>query len=213
MRIVTGLIALLCLILVGALWIKQRTTPVLLLGRGLDTPGTKAHGDFITPKSDTLRTYSMPSGVLTALRGTVTLTADTLELADSLLPRSGTHLVVGAGYGHFQVKIATVSGVGRNATGKWTKKISLVRDFQIPLWCIALVCLGVLILPSSTVYVRRRRRSRLGHCLECGFNLRGTMDSLCPECGSVQPIAVRIAGNPSRPTGSDFQDRMHPDQS
>ena len=32
--------------------------------------------------------------------------------------------------------------------------------------------------------LRRRRRRRLGLCLECGYNLRGLTESRCPECST-----------------------------
>jgi hypothetical protein len=31
----------------------------------------------------------------------------------------------------------------------------------------------------------RRRRGRLGLCLKCGYDLRGNISGVCPECGTT----------------------------
>jgi hypothetical protein len=38
---------------------------------------------------------------------------------------------------------------------------------------------------------------KLHHCLDCGYDLRGSDGELCPECG--QPIRVAPPSEPSRP--------------
>ncbi len=37
---------------------------------------------------------------------------------------------------------------------------------------------------------KRRRRSRHGLCLHCGYNLTGNTSGRCPECGSPTPAAT-----------------------
>ncbi|HEX4796339.1 MAG TPA: hypothetical protein VH370_21300 [Humisphaera sp.] len=58
---------------------------------------------------------------------------------------------------------------------------------HLPIWPIAIL----LAIPSAVSAVRhrrRRRRVRIGHCAECGYDLRETPER-CPECGTPAPIA------------------------
>jgi hypothetical protein len=57
------------------------------------------------------------------------------------------------------------------------------HELLVPLWAIVAAS-GV--LPSAWMFgrARRRRRSRRGRCLECGYDLRATPDR-CPECGTI----------------------------
>jgi hypothetical protein len=48
----------------------------------------------------------------------------------------------------------------------------------VPHWFL---CMLFLILP--TVWYRRRRLPRSGHCESCGYNLTGNISGICPECG------------------------------
>ncbi|MEE8155413.1 MAG: hypothetical protein V3T53_10725 [Phycisphaerales bacterium] len=50
---------------------------------------------------------------------------------------------------------------------------------------IALYSLGWLVLLMLTVAGRRALRSRQGCCVICGYDLRGTPQGNCPECGSA----------------------------
>ena len=54
----------------------------------------------------------------------------------------------------------------------------------MPLW-IPVLCFGV---PSWFLFFRpirrRRKRKKLGLCLECGYNLRGLTELRCPECNT-----------------------------
>lgn len=59
-----------------------------------------------------------------------------------------------------------------------------------PVWLLgvpwALVAIG------STFYLRYcRRRTRLGRCRRCGYNLTGNVSGVCPECGARVPERVR----------------------
>jgi hypothetical protein len=51
-------------------------------------------------------------------------------------------------------------------------------QLAIPLW------MPFLALSAATVLLLRRRRSRLGHCPACGYNLTGNISGCCPECGA-----------------------------
>ncbi len=42
--------------------------------------------------------------------------------------------------------------------------------------------------------ILRRRRLRMNHCLECGYDLTGNVSGVCPECGE------RIAGAAEQPS-------------
>ena len=36
---------------------------------------------------------------------------------------------------------------------------------------------------------RRRMREQTGHCINCGYDLRGSPDR-CPECGGINPSGI-----------------------
>jgi predicted Zn-ribbon and HTH transcriptional regulator len=58
-----------------------------------------------------------------------------------------------------------------------------VHVLTIPMWALLLISA----LISAAAFRARRRlhlRSRAGHCLKCGYDLRESKDK-CPECGSV----------------------------
>ena len=57
-----------------------------------------------------------------------------------------------------------------------------------PLWrgfAINTVFYGVLLwmLWLSPFAARRLIRRKRGHCIKCGYDLRGTSGGVCPECG------------------------------
>jgi hypothetical protein len=55
-------------------------------------------------------------------------------------------------------------------------------EYVLPCWMPGLL----LVAPLSTVtrVVRRRFRRPVGHCRNCGYDLRATPDR-CPECGAT----------------------------
>ena len=124
------------------------------------------------------------------------------------LPSSGTSNYSEGIVGHTAVIVG--SGPDRNRLGfGWQSATSAVprppytagagtvtvsyKNLAIPLWFVGadLIIWPVVFL---TRQMRRRRRVRLGHCLQCGYDLRAS-SSRCPECGTPVP-------NPSLEVGS-----------
>jgi len=58
------------------------------------------------------------------------------------------------------------------------------RQFLWPCWALALLAA----LTPVVWMIRKRQRSKPGHCMVCGYDLRATPDR-CPECGSVPATA------------------------
>jgi len=54
------------------------------------------------------------------------------------------------------------------------------RSIKVPLWMLA----APLVLGVAWVALRRWRTPP-GHCRGCGYDLRGTPGSVCPECGET----------------------------
>ncbi len=59
----------------------------------------------------------------------------------------------------------------------WPSKASLVLPFWLPT-----LLFGLVVWIVGTPLYRRRKRMKLGLCLKCGYDLRGSKDR-CPECG------------------------------
>ena len=57
-----------------------------------------------------------------------------------------------------------------------------VLYWRVPLWIPTVLCL---VCPAYllTLRHRRRKRKKLGWCVKCGYDLRGSKDR-CPECGT-----------------------------
>ncbi len=55
-------------------------------------------------------------------------------------------------------------------------------NLGIPLWMPTLLFLAVFWLSVAPLY-RRRKRKKLGLCLKCGYDLRGSTKR-CPECNT-----------------------------
>jgi hypothetical protein len=64
----------------------------------------------------------------------------------------------------------------------------------IPFWVLVPLCA---ILPVLWLRARRRQRhrSKFGHCLLCGYDLRESKDK-CPECGAAIPAPQPLTENP-----------------
>ena len=56
------------------------------------------------------------------------------------------------------------------------------RGILVPLW-IPIVLFAVMFWWSFLPLHRRRKRKKLGLCLKCGYDLRGSTNR-CPECGT-----------------------------
>lgn len=81
-------------------------------------------------------------------------------------------------------------GLGWRGYSPWFAKYRMVA---FPLWlaCAALGLPPVVWLPRMRRLRRRRQRQRLGLCVACGYDLRGTRER-CPECGVVPARAVSV---------------------
>ena len=64
----------------------------------------------------------------------------------------------------------------------------------VPAWSI-LVLTGAFPAVRFARWVRRRRRSRAGHCPVCGYDLRATPER-CPECGAAVAVAEGRGSDP-----------------
>ena len=60
-----------------------------------------------------------------------------------------------------------------------------------PMWAISLALLAWPVVRAVRIR-RRRRREHIGHCPECGYDLRASLDR-CPECGRAIDTPVPAA--------------------
>jgi hypothetical protein len=63
--------------------------------------------------------------------------------------------------------------------------------FEAPLWGIVLLCMPYPILVLLRGPLRRRERRRRGWCVKCGYDLRGNVSGICPECSHPVPEGYR----------------------
>ena len=56
--------------------------------------------------------------------------------------------------------------------------------FWLPLWIPALLFASTLSISYCVPFHRRRKRRKLGLCVACGYDLRGSVER-CPECGTT----------------------------
>jgi hypothetical protein len=62
----------------------------------------------------------------------------------------------------------------------------------IPFWAVALLALAASIW-AWLAYRRRRERDRPGHCNACGYDLKGNLSGVCPECGAAAAAVKEAA--------------------
>ncbi len=55
-------------------------------------------------------------------------------------------------------------------------------SLNIPFW-LPIIGLGPIVTRNRFLALRRRKRKKLGLCVKCGYDLRGSKDR-CPECGT-----------------------------
>ena len=56
--------------------------------------------------------------------------------------------------------------------------------FELPLWGLCLISAPYPIAVLFRGPIRRRRRRSRGECVLCGYDLRGNVSEVCPECGT-----------------------------
>lgn len=83
-----------------------------------------------------------------------------------------------------EVHVRVLSQVARPEWFGWwpfTVKSQWGTGVFVPLWMPAVAC-G---LPGGYLWLRRRRQHQVREsCKACGYDLRGLLDTRCPECGT-----------------------------
>ncbi len=69
-----------------------------------------------------------------------------------------------------------------NSTITWRGIGYRTKTISLPHWLFVLVFSIPLFVAGKRVH-RRRKRKKLGLCIKCGYDLRGSMER-CPECGA-----------------------------
>jgi hypothetical protein len=62
-------------------------------------------------------------------------------------------------------------------------KLARVTSVKVPCWMLVAILASVSLLVSIRWRARRRRRASRGMCIQCGYDLRGNISGVCPECG------------------------------
>jgi hypothetical protein len=85
-------------------------------------------------------------------------------------------------------RVAQVNGypAGAFAGFEWVAigKSDYLCVALIPFWAIALLAAAASVW-SWLAYRRRRDHDRPGHCRACGYDLKGNVSGVCPECGAA----------------------------
>lgn len=107
---------------------------------------------------------------------------------------------VGLGRTEFRLpRYESRMGVPKGIPGRFVTVIGpIASETTVPLW---IACLAFAALPAYFELSRRhrrRQREKLGLCLKCGYDLRGSKD-VCPECGNE----FRGSGSNCRTLGDD----------
>ena len=90
---------------------------------------------------------------------------------------------------------ANAAPVGGVAGFEWIgidPKNHYMSALLIPFWAVALPALGASVW-AWLAYRRRRNHDRPGHCRACGYDLKGNVSGVCPECGAAAALAKEAA--------------------
>jgi hypothetical protein len=72
--------------------------------------------------------------------------------------------------------------------GQHSQFVLLRRQLLLPWWPLPFVS-ALPIVFAIAMWAVRRRRTKVGHCAACYYNLTGNVSGVCPECG--KPIASK----------------------
>lgn len=125
-------------------------------------------------------------GTNSARPNVITISVNPDEVEDKL-PALGDYWILAFANDALEIRTGTVTASTNPANPSWKARnvtAPLVKKLSISLW-IGIVCFGgwfayLVLVPSATY----RNRKRLGLCLQCGYDLRASIDR-CPECGQA----------------------------
>ena len=89
-----------------------------------------------------------------------------------------------------QGRPAPIGRVDARPAGLRTSPMMRLARVGVPTW---MAVLATAALPAAAAVrgaarlVARRRQARLGLCRACGYDLRGNVSGVCPECGAGAP--------------------------
>jgi len=121
-----------------------------------------------------------PIGILTLEYGTLTLQYDGAEWIGSIPPHPQNTSAPARHVTTLNLGVFHFHRVGPSppwSFGNWKCDVSL--------WFLFLFLAAYPLIVFAKVLMTRRRRTRWGLCIKCGYNLAGLTQPRCPECGNA----------------------------